>query len=166
MSYSVLLPAWGKEALGVQSDALGMLLAVMGVGALVGTLILASLRGFNKRGTLLLVVCVVWGFALAGFSQTTSYAAAVPLLLFVGLVSAIFMSLNMTLIQLYSAPEMRGRMMSIAMMTFGVTPLSALPFGAIAERIGTPDALMISGFMLAAFTLVFTLAYPRFRQIA
>ena len=165
-TYFALLPAWGREALNVASDDLGVLLMLMGIGALVGTLALASLRSMKRRGVFLLVSCLLWGVTLALFSQTTSYAWALPMLMFMGLVSSVFMSLNMTLLQLHAAPEMRGRVMSIAMMTWGLMPLGALPFGAIAESIGTPDSLMISGLMLAGFTVVFSVGYPRFRRIA
>jgi MFS family permease len=165
-SYFSLLPAWAREALDVQSDGLGLLMMMMGIGALIGTLILASMCNFKRRGALLLVNSIAWGVALAIFSQTTSYAIAMPFLLVVGLLSSVFMSLNMTLMQEYANPEMRGRMMSIIMMTFGVMPLSAVPFGAIAEGIGTPHALCLSGLMLTVFTVIFTVAYPRFRKIA
>ena len=123
------------------------------------------MSNMGRRGALLLVSCVVWGVALALFSQSTSFAFAVPFLLVVGLVSALFMSLNMTLIQVYAAREMRGRVMSIMMMTFGLMPLSALPFGALAEWQTTPFALMVSGIMLAVLTLIFVFAYPSFRRI-
>ena len=45
----------------------------------------------------------------------------------------------MTLTQLSATPEMRGRVMSIMMMTFGLMPIGALPFGTIAEYIGTSE---------------------------
>ena len=80
--------------------------------------------------------------------------------------SAVFMSLNMTLMQLYSSDEMRGRIVSMAMMTFGIMPLSAVPFGAIAERIGTAASLQIGGLLLCLFTTVFFFAYPKFRKVA
>ena len=165
-SYYALLPAWGREALDVGSDDLGILMTLMGAGALVATLILASMSRFRHRGLLLLVSCVVWGVALALFSQATSFAVAVPYLLAVGLLSSLFMSLNMTLFQVYAAREMRGRVMSIGMMTFGLTPLSALPFGALAESIGTPDALMVSGLLLTAGSLILIIALPNLRRIA
>ena len=89
-----------------------------------------------------------------------------PLLVLVGLVGSMFMSLNMTLMQLYSSNEMRGRVMSIAMMTFGAMPLSAIPFGAIADLwIGTADALLLSGGLLVLFTIAFGLLYPSFKRI-
>ena len=165
MSYYALLPSWAREALDAQSDSLGMLMMMMGVGALIGTLLLASLRNFRRRGALLLVCCVAWGAALAVFSQSTSYTVAIPMLLLIGLVSSVFMALNMSLLQLSASPEMRGRVMSIAMMSFGVFPLSSVPFGIIAERVGTPDALLLSGLLLVAFTVAFIFVYPRFRRI-
>ena len=166
MSYHALLPAWAREALDVQSNGMGMLMMVVGMGALVGTLVLASLRDLKRKGLFLLVVCVVWGIVIALFSQTTSYTVAILILPFLGLASSLFMSLNMTLLQLYAAPEMRGRMMSFMMMTWGVVPLSALPFGALAERTGTPDALLLSGSLLISFTILFAIVYPSFRRIA
>ncbi len=165
-SYFALLPAWAREALDVGSEDLGILMMLMGVGALIGSLVLASMTNFKKRGLFLLAASLGWGVSLAFFSQATSYALAVPLLMFMGLVSSLYMSLSMTLTQLHTSPEMRGRIMSINMMTFGLMPLSALPFGALAERIGTPDALGLSGLLLAALTVLFALAYPSFRRMA
>ncbi len=165
-SYYALLPAWAREALDVQSDDLGILMMLMGVGALTGTLILASMGSFRRRGAFLLVSCLIWGVTLAVFARMESFPPTVPLLIFIGLVSSVFMSLNMTLTQVYSAPRMRGRVMSITMMSFGLMPLSAVPFGLLAEFTNTPFALMLSGIMLAVFTLVFAVAYPSFRRIA
>ncbi len=56
--------------------------------------------------------------------------------------------------------------MSIRMMTLGFMPVTSVPFGAVAERIGTPDALLISGALLVIVTVVFALTNPGFRKIA
>ena len=164
-SYYVLMPAWAREALNVASDDLGVLMMTMGIGALAGSLLVAGLKTMKSRGLLLLGCCLVWGLSLAAFAQTTSYAVALPLLLIVGLASSVFMSLNMTLLQMHADPEMRGRVMSIAMMTFGMMPLSAVPFGIVAEQTGTPFALMLSGLMLVGFTVAAGVASPTFRRI-
>ena len=165
-SFWGLLPAWAREALDVQSDGLGILMTIMGVGALFGTLGLAALPGLSRRRGLILLGCtVVWGVGLAAFSQTTLYWAAVPFLLLIGVISSVHMSLGMTMMQTLAAPEMRGRMMSIGMMTFGAMPLSSVPFGIVAERIGTPGSLFISGALLSIVALGFSLAYPAFRRV-
>jgi MFS family permease len=160
-----LLPAWAREALDVQSQGLGALMMSLGAGALTGTLILAAFQNLKKRGTWLLLTAIGWGITLAVFSQSTSYNIALPLLYVVGMFNAVHTSLHMTLMQVYSSPEMRGRMMSLVVMTFGLTPLSALPFGAIAEKIGTPNALGLSGVLLCVTIIIFGIVYPKFRTI-
>ena len=165
-SFWALMPAWAREALDVQSDGLGILMTIMGAGALVGTLGLAAMQNLKRRGLVLLASCLIWGVALAAFSQVTDYVVAVPFLLIIGMVSSVFMSLNMTMMQVLAPPEMRGRMMAIGMMTFGAMPLSSLPFGVLAEaRNSTPDALFISGVLLTVATLIFAVAYPTFRRL-
>ncbi len=164
-SYYALIPAWAREALNVESDGLGILLMLMGIGATVGTITLAAVGHLKHRGMIMLVSCFAWGVALAIFSQTNSFTLAVPFLIFIGLTSSVYMSMNMTMVQLHSNPEMRGRVMSISMMTFGMMPLSAVPFGTLAQRIGTADALLISGILLAAFTIIFTFFNKTFRNL-
>jgi predicted MFS family arabinose efflux permease len=68
--------------------------------------------------------------------------------------------------QIKSSDEMRGRMVSLSMMTFGIMPLSAVPFGAIAEHIGTPDSLMIAGSLLCVFIIFFYIFSPNFRKVS
>ena len=164
-AYWPLLAAWGREVLDVGADGLGILNSAMGVGAIAGSLIVASMSGFNKQRTLLLLVCVGWGVTLAVFARTNSYAQALPLLVVVGLLNAIFMSLRMTLLQIHSTPEMRGRVVSIGMMSWGLMPLGALPFGFVAGAVDTAFALMLSGILLAVGTVVFWVAYPSFRRM-
>jgi predicted MFS family arabinose efflux permease len=165
-SYLTLLPAWAREVLDVRSDGLGLLMTVMGIGSLAGTLMLASIRHLSRRGVFLFVNSLVWGTCLFIFSRTGSYSAALPFLFFVGFTSSTFMSLNMTLMQSYSSTEMRGRVVSMAMMTFGIMPLSAVPFGAIAEKTGTAYSLGLSGLLLCLFTAVFFFLYPKIRKIS
>ena len=165
-SYWSLLPAWAVEALGVESDGLGILMTIMGVGALAGTLGLAQISNTKRKGALLLWSAFIWGISLALFAYVTNYTMAIPFLLTMGAVSSIFMSMNMTLMQTMAAPEMRGRMMSLGMMTFGIMPVSSLPLGALAEyRNSTADALFLSGLLLTLGTVIFMFAYPAFRTM-
>ena len=102
---------------------------------------------------------------LAVFARTVSFAQALPILVLVGLLSAIFMSLRSTLLQSYSSAEMRGRVVSIGMMSWGLMPLGAVPFGIIAAAYDTAFALMLSGILLAVSTVIFWVLYPSFRRV-
>ena len=162
--YVTLLPAWAREALDAQSLGMGWLEAVMGSGSLLGTFILASIKQIRNRGLFLIINGFAWGLALFFFSRCGSYHTALPGIFIVGFMSSIFMALNNTLMQVKSSDEMRGRMVSLAMMTFGIMPLSAVPFGALAEHIGTPDSLMIAGLLLCIFIVFFFIFTPGFRK--
>ena len=164
-SFMALIPAWAREALAIESDGLGILLMLMGIGATIGTLLLASIGNMPRRGMVMLGASVAWGISLAIFAQLTSFTIAIPFLIFIGLTSSLYMSLNMTMVQTKADPEMRGRTMSIAMMTFGMMPLSAVPFGTLAEQIGTADSLTISGILLALFTIGFAITNKNFRKM-
>ena len=164
-SYYSLMPAWGREALNIQSDGLGILMMLMGVGATIGTITLATMGNTGHRGIFMLVSCGLWGIMLATFSQMSTFLLAMPFLILMGVASSFYMSLNMTMIQLQSDPQMRGRMMSISMMTFGLMPLSAVPFGVIAELIGTPNSLAISGVLLTTITVFFAIFNRTFRHM-
>jgi predicted MFS family arabinose efflux permease len=163
--FVALLPAWGREVLDVQSDGLGFLMMITGIGALAGSLMLASMTRPIKRGKFLIAISLGWGIGIALFSQSGTYAFVIPLLIILGLFNALFMSLNMTLLQTYVTEEMRGRIMSIILMTFGVMPLSVVPFAALAEKIGTPDALTISGIALFVFSAIFAITNHQIRKI-
>ncbi len=160
-----LMPAWAREQLNVNSFDLGYLMAVMGIGALVGTIGLASMRNLNRRGVILLVISVFWGMSVVGVAFAAEFVSAVFFLIVYGLLSSLYMSLNMTLSQIYADPEKRGRVMSLFMMTFGLMPIGAIPFGEFAEVIGTGQALSISGIILTVLTMIFAFAYPHFRKI-
>jgi MFS family permease len=141
-------------------------MTIMGVGALAGTLGLAQISNTKRKGALLLWSAFIWGISLALFAYVTNYTMAIPFLLTMGAVSSIFMSMNMTLMQTMAAPEMRGRMMSLGMMTFGIMPVSSLPLGALAEyRNSTADALFLSGLLLTLGTVIFMFANPAFRKM-
>ena len=164
-AFMTLMPAWARVVLNVNADDLGILLTVIGGGSLVATLGLASLSNFKYRGILLIASCLLWGLSLALISKMDQLYIVYPLLLFIGIASGIFMSLGMTLMQYYSEPEMRGRVMSVAVMPFGVSSMSAVPFGIVATKIGIENSLMISGILLVFFTIVIVLIFPFFTKV-
>ena len=85
--------------------------------------------------------------------------------LFTGLFGSIMGSLNMSIVQLAVRADIRGRVMSINMMTFALTPLGVIPISAAAEFVGIETGLLISAAMLALTTALLGRAYPELQQI-
>ena len=63
--YSQLLPMFTEDILKVSATDMGILIAVSGVGAIIGSFILASLTN-RQRGMILLSAGLVMGIALGG----------------------------------------------------------------------------------------------------
>lgn len=148
-----LMPAFAVEVLNQGPEGYGLLMSMVGLGAIVGSLSIASLGSSGKKGLLLIAAAATWGVILIAFSLSTSLGMAIPLLLLLGLASTGFMTLNNIAIQTSVSNEVRGRVLSFYMLTFAMTSVGTVPVGAIAEILGIGRALMWSGAAVVAFTI-------------
>lgn len=164
MPYIQLMPFIAEDVLGMGPSGMGILLSVSGVGAIAGSLVLASLPN-RKRGLMLLISGVIMGGALVAFSVSTSWALTLVIMVFVGFGQTGRMTLGNTLVQYYVADEYRGRVMSIYQMNFGFTAFGVFAAGMIAESIGVQWA--VGGFAVALLVLsaVALFALPRIRRL-
>ncbi len=154
LSINTLLPAFNIDVLMGGPDILGLLMTGMGVGAIAGSLTLAKLGNVRHKGWWVIVTGAIWGLAVLAFGTTNSFYVAMTIIGIVGFVSAINMSMNRSLVQLQVEPNMRGRIMSIDLMSHGLMPLGILPIGYIAEEISVQAGLMVSGGVLFVTTLI------------
>ena len=165
MNYMNLMPAFAKESLDLGADGLGILLSSTGIGALVGSLAIASLGNYQSKGKLLLASVTGWGITIFLFSISSSMNIALFLLLFVGFTQAIFMAVHMTLIQINTPENMQGRVMSMFTLTFGLMPLGVIPVSILAETNGTPYALAASAIIITIVGILLQLFAPRLRNL-
>ena len=164
MPYMMLMPIFTEDILKVGGTGMGVLMSVSGAGAMVGSIILASLPN-KKRGLLLLSSCIIMGLALAGFSFSTSLALSLGIIVFVGLGQTGRMTLGNTLLQYYVEDEYRGRVMSIYMMEFGLVSFGAFAAGVMSESLGVQ--WVVGGFAITlTFLTILTLLFvPRIRKL-
>jgi len=149
MPINTLLPAFNKDILGGGADGLGFLLTSMGLGAIAGSLMLARVGDLKRKGTWLIWTCIAWGALMAVFAETTALFPATAVIALIGWCSAWNMALNRGLLQVIADPEMRGRIMSIDMMSHGLMPLGILPITYLAEATSIGLALVVAGAILA-----------------
>jgi MFS family permease len=130
--FQVSLPMLAKGTFHDGSEAYGFMTAAMGLGAVVGGLFTAA-RG--RAGTRPMII------SSAGFGLAVLLTALAPLLwlsyvglLFVGWASVSFISIGNSTIQLSSAPNMRGRALSLWQLAFqGTTPVGGPLIGWVIE---------------------------------
>jgi MFS family permease len=135
-----LMPMVTEDILKVGEVGLGILLSVSGIGAIIGSIILASAPN-RKRGIVMLVSGIVMGLALVGFAFSKWWLISITVVIFVGLGQATHRTTGNSLAQNYTAPEYRGRVMSFMMMGIGFSSLGTFFAGIIAQAIGIQWAI-------------------------
>ena len=159
-----LLPMFVVDVYQRESEALGLLVSMMGVGALTGTLTIASLRE-RRRGLVLLGAGLTSGLGMVLVASFPFYYAAVGIMVIVGLGNAGMWSLGQVLIMGKVEDEYRGRVMSVFMMNFGLMPLALVPAGILADIWGPRAVVGATGAALLAIALVVGLTNRRLRDL-
>lgn len=164
MAYFVVLPVFTEDILKVGPQGLGLLISGSGVGALIGSLVIASMPG-RGRGLLFLHAAAVTGVGLLFFAWSTHYYLSMVILAFVGLGQAWRMSLSNVLLQAYTEDAYLGRVMSLMMMEWGLTSLGGAAIPIIGEFIGIQLAVAISAVFLVLTALFYYAFSPRIRHM-
>ena len=164
VTLTVLLPGFAKEVLGTGASQLGLLYSALGVGAVVGSLIVASLPS-RRRGLLLLLSVAFLGVTLLTFAISTWYWLSVAIIVVVGLSQAGYLSISNVLIQAYVDDEYRGRVLSIYMMEFSLMALGGVVIGLLASAAGPRVAVGTAAVALVALSLPTLALFARFRRL-
>jgi len=164
--YSQLLPMFTEDPniLNVSATSMGVLITVSGIGAMIGSLILASLSN-RKRGLIMIIAGLMMGVALVGFSFSKIWYLSLFLVIPIGLGSSGQMALGNSLVQYYSDAAYRGRVMSFLMLGFGFSSLGAFFAGILAEGIGVQWSVGSLAILLVVFCLLVLVAVPRVRKL-
>jgi len=155
LPYITLMPVVAEDVLHRGAGGLGLLMAAPGVGAVAGTLLIASLGDVHYKGRLLFACVFAMGTLLVLFSFSHVLVLSLGLLVLIGAVQMGYMTTNMTLIQLAAPDELRGRVLGVYMLNQGLLPLGSLLAGTIAAAFGVMNAILSMGVAVALLALAF-----------
>jgi predicted MFS family arabinose efflux permease len=159
-SYSGLLPSFSTRVLHIEATGYGFLSAASGIGAILVTFVLANFKDFNRMRAVLLYGGIAQGLGLIAFAFSNYYALALIILIFIGGAGTIFMTINNTVIQQLVSDQVRGRVMSLREVSFGLGPAGSLISGALAGTLGVAMALVIAGGITFAVLVGIRLGVP------
>lgn len=150
-----LLPLVARDVYGMTEIGLGFLLATFAAGALVGSLLLATLFR-TVRGERLMLNCFLGLHAvMVGFSLSTDPILGFALLAIAGLLSSFVMVPMSSVLLIATHVEFRGRIMGLRQLSVVGLPLGLLLAGALAEPFGVGPTLAL----IAALGLISGLAF-------
>jgi len=164
MPYVQLLPMFTSGIFDVGATGMGILITISGIGAILGSFIIASLSN-RRRATLMLVFALIMSAALLGFAFSNWWYLSLFLIMFVGGGNTGQMALGNSLVQYYVKADYRGRVLSFYMMGFGLGSLGAFFAGILAEAIGVQWAVGGMAFVLLVITSMMFFMTPRLRKL-
>ncbi len=150
LSYVTLLPVFADVYFKAGSTGYGLLNAAHGVGALMGTLTVATIAYRIRRpGTTLLVAAVALGVALMVFAASPQMWLALFMLVCVGFSNTFSLTQVSTLLQREVPDQLRGRVMSLYALCWNLLPLGGLLAGVLAAAVSARIAVLVGGVMVA-----------------
>jgi MFS family permease len=139
-----LMPAWSVSVLHGNAGTNGMLQSARGIGALTGALTIAARGHGERRGRLLCIGALTYPAILIAFAFTTTLALAMICTALIGACFVIVYNTANMLLQSRAPDAIRGRVMSMYMLSFlGTAPLGSLVGGFAAHAFGERSALVL-----------------------
>ena len=166
LGYMALLPAFAQDVLHAGKVGYGFMSTAIGVGALAGALVIASLGDYQRKGLILTAGNLLFPVMVIALSLSKSFHLTMGCLVVAGFG---FMAQNATantLVQTTVPDTLRGRVMSVYMMVFlGFFPIGSLIAGAMAERFGVPVGAAFGGIVALAYGIYLAWRAPEIRAL-
>ena len=164
--YNVLLPVFAGQVLHGGPATLGWLTAASGVGALGSGLSLAFRKSTEGLTRMLQIAAAALGGGLILFGLSRTLWLSMGLMVLIGFGMMQVFSASNTLIQTLVPEDKQGRVMSYFVMAmFGAAPFGSLLAGALANRIGAPNSVVVTGASCLAGSLCFGLERPGIQAV-
>jgi MFS family permease len=166
MPFTVLMPIFAEKILHGGPQALGFLSGATGVGAIAGSIYLASRKSVLGLGRIIVISSNLFGIGLIGFSLSRLFWLSLLMMLLTGFGMMVEMASSNTVLQTIVEEDKRGRIMGFYTMAFmGMVPFGSLLAGTLANNIGAPNTVMIGGVACILGSVLFAKKLPSLRRI-
>jgi len=162
LNFNVLVPVFVKEVLKRSADTYGNILSIMGIGAILGSTLLAVTSHRGVKDYYIFGGATMLGASLVLFSFQERLFLTYLFIAFSGFMMVVFLNSINTTLQVNSEDGIRGRVMSFYSFVFGgLTPLGALYAGSISEKFGASFSFRFSGLLVFSATILIYLFWYR-----
>jgi predicted MFS family arabinose efflux permease len=152
----VLMPFFADDIFHLGSRGLGFLMGAMGIGAVVGTLVLARRTQASGLASVMVYSGITMGAGYLAFAFSPWFYFSLAIMPVIGYSVMRQMASANTTIQTLIADEYRGRIMALyAMTVVGLGPFGSLAAGALAGRFGARAAVATGGVLAIAGSVAF-----------
>ena len=155
MPFQNILVMLAEQAWQRGEGGVGILMATGGIGGVLGAMWIVR-RGDNaNRLNLMLGSTIAFGVFLALFTQISNFYVALLPLLIANVCASACQTVNNAAIQLLVDDNVRGRVSSFMMLSFGLTPIGVFPMAIAADNVGAANAILGASVILVVLVGIF-----------
>jgi len=156
------LPVFAKSVFHAGSSAYSALLASSGLGSVTGALIVAGMSRKKKLGGPALTMLAILGVTTVCFALSRMIVLSCFFLFLSGAAMMTVFALLISMVQLITPDEMRGRVMSVYNVAFrGGMPVGSFVIGAIIQHRSAPPVIAVNGVLLIVLACYFLFVHRR-----
>jgi predicted MFS family arabinose efflux permease len=145
----IFLPVFAKDVFHQGPTTFTILLACSGLGSVAGALTVAALGNVRNKGRIALLMLICMGSCMAAFALSTNLIASCIMLFLSGATLLSAFAMISSLVQLITADEMRGRVMSVYNVAFrGGMPFGSVASGWLIPMFSAPFVITANGLLL------------------
>jgi MFS family permease len=163
---TALLPVYARDILHTGPWGLGLLRAAPALGALIMSVVLARRPLRHRAGLKMFAAVVVFGLATMVFAVSTWLPLTLAALVILGAADLVSVVIRMSLVQLATPNEMRGRVSAVNFIFIGTSnQLGEFESGVTAAWLGTVPAVLLGGIGTIAVAIAWARFFPQLRRI-
>lgn len=163
--FTTLLPVFARDILGVGASGQGLLLAAMGVGAIISAVTITVAGHRLPRGKVIVGSSLAYGLMLIVFAVSPWFVLSLLVMVLAGLFHVHGNALVHTVVQSHSPAEFRGRTMALFNMSQMLNTAGSMLIGLLAVALGTQGAVAAMGTAGALAVALLIVLQPRALQI-
>ncbi len=146
LPFSTLTPVFAKDVFKGTASTFGIIDGVIGLGAFIGAIYLASLKKGTELSNVLARNTFIFGAGLLLFSHTTNFSLALAFLAFSAFGMMSIITVTNTIIQLEAPAKLRGRLISVFVMVLTLmVPIGSLLVGSASHYFGVENTVLVEG---------------------
>ena len=164
--YFTMVPIYARDIFDLGETGLALMMGTAGAGAFAGALLVAYLGDFRRKGWLVLGGAVLFGICITNFALTRILTLSLIFLFGLGFALVVSVATTNTLLQKLVTDEMRGRVMSMFIVSFmGTMPVGNIVAGALSNNYGPQKTLAAGGLIVTIFATAVTIFNKRLREL-
>lgn len=164
--YFSLVPIYARDIFHLGETGLALMMGTAGVGAFGGALLVAYLGDFRRKGWFVLGGAVFFGLCISGFGLSSRLTLSLLFLFGLGFALVVSVAITNTLLQKLVTDQMRGRVMSMFLLSFmGTMPMGNIIAGTASNHFGPQPVLALGGFIVTMVAIGVSIFNRRLREL-